>query len=116
MGNLGGGTVSIDEAPILSNISISRSSNSATFTWNTNEASQGQVYYDTTTLTSNEATGPRQLPYVSGAYATDNSGQFSHSITIQNLQADTTYYYLLRSIDSLGNMSMTWPASFHTNQ
>lgn len=110
------GSSNIDAAPIFSNVSVSHSSNSATFTWNTNEASQGQVYYDTNTLTSNEATGPRQQPYVSGAYATDNAGQFNHSITITNLQSNTTYYFLLRSVDSLGNLSMTWPSSFQTNQ
>ncbi len=115
---MGGNTqVSWDSAPILSTPTLQISSNTATISWTTNEASQGQVYYDTAQLQSNEATGPRQLPYVSGAYVYDGTSlQTNHSITLTNLKSDTTYYFLARSIDSTGNMSMTMSKSFHTNQ
>jgi len=104
-----------DTVPVLSSHYVQTSKNSATISWTTNEPTQGQVYYDTVPLIANEATGPSQQPYVSGAYAVDSGGQTSHSITVQNLQANTTYYYLIRSIDSVGNMSMIWPTSFRTN-
>lgn len=105
-----------DSSPTLTSPTVQYGSTSATFTWNTNEPTQGQVYYDTILLHLNEATGPRQQPYVSGAYVTDNSGQMSHSITIRNLQPNTVYYFLTRAVDDVGNMNMTWPSSFRTNQ
>lgn len=114
MGNSTPG-VSFDSAPVLSKPSIQLNGTSATFTWTTNEASQGQVYYDTAPLRADEATGPRQLPFVSGAYSNGSTGQTSHSITVLNLLPATTYYFLTRAIDTNGNMSMTWPSTFRTN-
>lgn len=112
-----GDQLSWDTAPILSSTVISPTNTSATLTWTTNELTQGQVYYDASPLRLNEATGPRQLPYVSGSSVVDSSGlQTTHMVMIQNLQPNTLYYYLTRGIDSTGNMSMTWPSSFHTNQ
>lgn len=116
LGGSTGGQTSWDTSPTLSPTSIQRSRTSATFSWTTNEASQGQVYYNTVPLVFNEATGPRQQPYVSGAYSVDGGGLISHSITIQNLQPNTTYYFLTRAVDNAGNMSMTWPSSFQTTQ
>ena len=114
---LGSGTgVSWDTSPTLSVPAVQYNSSSATFTWTTNESTQGQVYYDTAPLRMNEATGPRQQPFVSGAYVTDNGGQTNHSITVQNLKANTVYYFLTRGVDNTGNMSITWPSSFKTNQ
>ncbi|MFA6270355.1 MAG: peptidoglycan-binding protein [Candidatus Paceibacterota bacterium] len=112
----GGGQTSMNASPILSSANVQYTNNSATIAWTTNVASQGQVYYNNVPLVFNEATGPRQQPYVSGAYSTDNGGTTSHSITIQNLQPNTTYYFLTRAVDTAGNMSMTWPSSFKTNQ
>jgi phosphodiesterase/alkaline phosphatase D-like protein len=87
------------------------------FTWTTPEPTQGQVYWDNTPLQFNEATGPRQQPYVSGNLALDAGGlQTNHTVTVSNLQANTTYYYLVRGVDNVGNMSMVWPSSFRTSQ
>lgn len=113
---MGATPVTWDASPTLTYPAIQRTSNSATFTWTTNEPTQGQVYYDTSALRADEATGPRQLPYVSGSYVAGPSGQLSHSVTIQNLVPNTLYYYLTRAIDNSGNMSMTWPSTFLTNQ
>lgn len=115
-----GGSVSLNMSPILSNpnVQINSTNNNtgnATISWNTNVPTQGQVFYDTANLNSQEATGPRQQPYVSGTEQTDNSGQTNHVITLQNLQSNTTYYYLVRSVDSSGNMSMTNTFTFRTN-
>lgn len=115
----GGGTSSgqsyWDTAPILSAPSINVGPHSVTMTWTTNEPAQGQIYYDTSPLRTDEATGPRQLPYVSGQSVTGNPGQTMHTLTVQNLQSNTTYYFLTRAIDSTGNMSMIWPSSFKTS-
>lgn len=112
----GGGQTSWDTSPILSNPTVQYSNTSATFAWTTNEPTQGQVYWSNTPLQFNEATGPRQQPYVSGTLATDAGGlQTNHTVTVSNLQANTTYYYLVRGVDNVGNMSMVWPSFFRTN-
>lgn len=112
----GGSQTSWDTSPILSNPSVQYSNTTATFAWTTNEPTQGQVYWSNTPLQFDEATGPRQQPYVSGTIALDAGGlQTNHTVTVSNLQANTTYYYLVRSVDNVGNMSMIWPSSFRTN-
>ncbi len=67
---------------------------------------------------ADEETGPNlPLPYISGVFATDGTGmQMAHTITLNNLQSNTLYYYATRGIDSGSNMSMTWPSTFQTNQ
>jgi len=112
----GGGQASWDTSPSLSNPSVQYTNTTAIFTWTTNEPTQGQVYWSNTPLQFNEATGPRQQPYVSGNLALDAGGlQTNHTVTVSNLQANTTYYYLVRGVDNVGNMSMVWPSSFRTN-
>jgi len=113
----GGNQTSWDTVPVLSTPLVQYTNTVATFTWATNEVTRGQVYWDTTPLRADEATGPRQDPYVSGALALDAGGlQINHTVTVSNLQANTVYYYLVRGIDSVGNLTMTWPSSFRTNQ
>lgn len=106
-----------DTSPAINNLNVQYTNTTATFTWTTNEPTQGQVYWDDKAIDSNEATGPRQQPYVSGTLALDAGGlQTNHSVTVSNLRANTTYHYLVRSVDNIGNMSMVWPSSFRTNQ
>lgn len=104
-------------SPILSNLSVQTGATNATFAFNTNVGTKGHVYYDVAPIRFDEATGPRQLPYVSGSAALDEGGlQTNHVITVQNLQPNTTYYYLVRGVDGVGNMSLIWPSSFRTGQ
>jgi peptidoglycan hydrolase-like protein with peptidoglycan-binding domain len=112
-----GNQVSGDTVPILSTPLVQYTNTTATFIWSTNEPTQGQVYWNNIPLQFNEATGPHQQPYVSGTLALDAGGlQTNHTVTVSNLQANTTYYYLVRGIDSVGNVSMIWPSTFRTNQ
>jgi len=111
-----GSNVSWDTVPVLSNPTVTFTNTSATFSWTTNESTTGQVFWSTSPLTANEATGPRQQPYVSGTLAIDSGNlQTGHTVTVSNLQPNTTYYYLVRSTDSAGNMSMIWPRNFRTS-
>lgn len=104
-------------APAMSNISLQANRNSATVNWTTNEPARGQLYYDTTPVQLNEATKYGERPYISGILATNtNEHVYSHSIMIQNLQPNTLYYYVTRSIDDSGNISITLPNTFRTTQ
>lgn len=106
-----------DISPTLSNSSVQYTNTTATFTWNTDMPTTGQIYWSKNPLEFNEMTAPKQLPYVSGTLALDAGGlQTSHSVTVSNLEANTTYYFMMRAIDVNGNMSMLWPSSFRTNQ
>ncbi len=116
----GGGVVqnnaSWDTVPVMSTPNVNRTNTTATFTWNTNELTTGQVYWSTSFIQADEATGPRQMPFIAGTLALDAGGiQSSHSVTVSNLQSNTVYYYVVRNIDAGGNITMTNPVSFRTN-
>lgn len=101
--------------PVLSPVSVQRSQTTVTFSWTTNEPTIGQIYWGTSYVDANEATGPHQTPFVSGTLALDAGGlQTSHTITVSNLQANMTYYFLMRSIDASGDISETLTNSFQT--
>jgi len=105
-----GGTV-----PVLGNVTLQRSSTAVTFAWSTNEPTIGQIYWSNVGIRADEATGPGQTPYVSGTLALDAGGlQYNHSVTVSNLQPNTTYFYFVRSIDASGDMSVVLPNSFST--
>lgn len=104
-------------APMISGVWVQANRNSTTVSWSVDKASKGQLYYDVYPIQSNEATGPFQLPYISGMFVSNNqitSG--TQSLTLQNLNPSTTYHYVVRVIDNLGNVSMTMPMLFNTNQ
>lgn len=112
-----GGGVSWDAVPTLSTPAVSAGATTATLTWTTNEATEGQVFYDKATLRIDEATGPHQLPYASGTLvtATTNGSATSYIATISGLQPNTEYHYFVRVIDSGGNVTMILPTTFRTN-
>ena len=110
-----GGQSSYGTVPVVSPVVIARSQTSATFSWSTNEPTTGQVYWSTSPIRADEATGPGQTPYVSGTLALDGNGlQTSHVVTVSNLQSNTLYYYFVRSIDSSGDMSVVLQNTFQT--
>lgn len=105
----------LNTVPVLSPLSLQRNATSATLTWTTNEPTVGQVYYSTTGIRSDEATGPSQTPFVSGTLALDANGlRTNHSVTIMGLQPNTLYYYFVRSTDASGDMSVMLANTFQT--
>ena len=91
-------TYDVDETgPAISNVAHTAGAESATITWDTNEPSDSRVDYGTSpsALTSSES---------SAALAT------SHSIELDGLAANTTYYYRVTSADGAAN-STTDPAA-----
>ncbi len=83
--------------PVITNVTaVTRDNGTATITWTTDEASSSRVDYGTDpgSLISNN---------------TSASLVTSHSITINDLLINTTYYYRVSSTDGAGNSS-TLPA------
>ncbi len=114
---MGGGTVATDgsiNAAYISGLAISVSNNSANVSWNTNEAAKGVVYYSTSPLVTYENANSVN---VSGGFSTmtDANYNMSQNVSLQNLQANTTYYYMVYTTDQTGNVSVSWPATFRTN-
>jgi peptidoglycan hydrolase-like protein with peptidoglycan-binding domain len=108
----GGGTVSTGQAPLISGVAVSPSSNSVIINWNTNEATKGVVYYSTTPLVTYERATSVD---VSGATAmTDSNFRASQSVAISSLASNTTYYYMVYTTDLEGNVSVTVPSFFRT--
>ena len=81
--------------PILSNLAVTTTSNSATVTWNSNVAGTAKVWYSTSP----------SFNYNTAQYATTAGYTTSENVTIPNLQGGTTYYYVVESLDAQGNFS-----------
>jgi len=116
--SLSGGTTqnSGEQAPTLSTPVVQVVGTTATISWNTDQTAIGQIFYATAPIQSDEASGPHQQPYVSGTGMTLGGGyQQGHTVTLQNLASNTTYYFLVRATNTSGDMSMVLPSSFHTN-
>jgi len=106
-------------APTISNLSVSQvNPTSAEINWTTDKLARGQVFYSTSPIQANEATGPYQLPYIGGAAAAVNSNvgvSNTQFVELSGLQPNTFYYFIIRAIDNSGNVSMSKTQSFQTN-
>ena len=88
--------------PVISAISSSNiSQTGATVTWTTNEASDIQVEYGTTTSY--------------GTVTTLNSSSITaHSVTLANLSPNTLYNFRVKSRDTAGNLAVSANGTFTT--
>ncbi len=108
----GGTSLNGAYAPIITSVTVNTSANNAAVSWYTNESAQGIVYYSTNPLTTYEN---NNSVTVSGQTAMANTNfNNSQNVTLSNLQANTTYYYLIYTTDQAGNVSVTWPTTFRT--
>ena len=99
----GFGTVDPDtDPPVISGVGATPSYDSATIVWTTDEAATSVVDYGTTTSLGTTETG--------SGYA------LSHSMELTGLDAETTYYYRVRSADASGNSSTGSTLSFTTTE
>ena len=71
-------------------------------TWTTNEASNTQVDYGTTTSYGTSST-------------LNSSLVTSHSVGLTGLAASTTYHYRVRSSDAAGNLALSSDFTFTTS-
>jgi len=92
--------------PVMSAIvATGISSTSATITWTTNEQADSKVYYGSV----------NPLVITTGTASVGSSVlTLSHSLTITGLTPNTTYYYLVSSVDASGNKALDTQKSFTT--
>jgi hypothetical protein len=88
--------------PVISGTAVTASFNSAQIGWTTDEIANTMVLWGTS---SHQLTSP---PASKDEFVT------SHSVTLPNLQALTTYYYRVLSADIAGNWAVTSESSFTT--
>jgi peptidoglycan hydrolase-like protein with peptidoglycan-binding domain len=110
---MGGSVVAtVGSAPYISRIATNTNRTYATVSWDTNELATGTVYYSTIPLTTYEN---ENSVTVSGNTAnTDANLRTNQNVSLQNLNPNTLYYYLIYTTDQTGNVSVTWPATFVT--
>lgn len=115
----GGWSLATDvSGPAISYVSKTLSSTSATLSWNTDELASAKVFYHTSPVTMNEGDiNSVGFGATSGLTATnDNVARTSQQVTINNLQPNTTYYYVVVATDLKGNVSVWNPnTTFKTN-
>src|SRR5207247_4304711 len=73
----------------------------ASIAWTTNEASDSQVEYGTTTAYGSSTT-------------LNTSLVTSHSVNLSGLAANTTYHYRVKSRDAAGNLAVSGDQTFTT--
>lgn len=94
-----------DGSPAISNIKVDNvTATKAEIAWSTSERSTSRVYYSTS----------NSWNIGSFRIASDSVMRTEHSITLQNLNDDTKYFYVAESIDADGNISVSSPRSFTT--
>jgi peptidoglycan hydrolase-like protein with peptidoglycan-binding domain len=97
MSGYSGGTGADVSAPIINPETVTMASTSATITWATSEAAHDRVMYGTTW----------PFLYATAPSVSGTSLSPTANITISGLQSHTTYYYVLESIDTSGNVMWT---------
>jgi hypothetical protein len=94
--------------PVLSTTFVSSlSTTNAVISWSTNEASTTQIEYGSAV----DAFGN---PLYGNSTSINNSLVTSHSQTLQNLAAGTTYHYRVKSKDAAGNLAISKDYTFVT--
>ncbi|MBU1165087.1 fibronectin type III domain-containing protein [Patescibacteria group bacterium] len=93
-----------ETAPVITNVVVTPSNTSAVITWTTDEESNSTVEYATESLSTATSTET----------VTDSDLVTSHSLELNNLTAETTYYYIVKSADSNSNIATTTESTFTT--
>lgn len=91
-------------APVISNISSSVSTNTAEVSWDTDESSDSKVWYSTTT----------PIVLDSSSFIESINLVASHDVSLLDLNASTTYYFIVGSTDESDNEATSTELSFTT--
>lgn len=110
---LGGGWKGSSDisGPQISTVTQSIASNSATFTWITNENATAKIFYYTDWVLMNEGDiNSVGFGSTNGWTATNDGGARTfQQVTITGLQSNTLYHYVIVSTDQSGNVSVWNP-------
>lgn len=87
-------------APVLSAITATPGTTSATIMWTTNESSNSKVVFGTTTSY--------------GSIVTNGSLALSHSLSLSGLATGTLYHFQVTSVDAAGNIATSSDMTFTT--
>ena len=101
-----------DSAAIITNVGLTSGANSAIVHWTTNEPARGTVYYSNAPMPMSETL--TDVTIVGNSTMTDTALHNQQDVTLSGLQGNTTYYYVIYTKDAMGNVQMTWPATFKT--
>lgn len=112
----GGTTAGDASAPIITSMGIASSTSTGpvSVSWTTNESATGIVFYSTSPLILAEASGPRQAPVITGTNVQNvtTGANTSNTALLNSLTPGSAYYYVIQSIDTAGNVTISWPSVF----
>lgn len=91
----------IADNPVISDISVFTTTNSAAIVWSTSEPATGKVDYGFTSAYGQST-------------PVDSNLKYSHLIEITNLEINRSYHYMITSSDENGNTSTTQDLTFTT--
>ena len=95
-------------SPVISDMKAEvENDSSVTIGWKTDEASDSEVFYSTTT--------PVEVDSDSTASVSSDSMVTEHSLQISGLNASTKYYFVIESRDGEDNVGSSAESSFTTN-
>lgn len=95
------------------NVRVTTDTDSATITWNSINSARGKVHYQTSFPTMTEASAVSPA-LISGTVVTAGTYSNAHSITLNDLDRNTTYYYVVESVNLDGHQDIIWPNTFRT--
>jgi len=88
--------------PVITSVADTNTTdNSTTIFWNSSTSSDSYVYYSTSPSLSE----PKVAGSATMVSESATPGVFQHQVGLSGLTAGTTYYYLVKSTDSLGNIT-----------
>ena len=96
-----------NQYPVISSVVTTVSTSTINIGWKTNENTTDRVYYSTTL--------PVMINASSTSYVSNASTTKTHALSLTNLSANTTYYLVIESTDTAGNVSTSATFSAKTN-
>lgn len=106
-------------APQIYNLSVVPSGRNVSVSLSSSEAVKGTVFFDTIPINWNnwnDAVMSLAVPAISGTQNTDSTFSLNKQFNLNNLSANTVYYYTLTITDQSGNISVIVPRTFTTGQ
>lgn len=109
-------------APVVNSFNVNTGDRKAVISWTTNEKTRGVVFFGTTTPVVVKATTTTKGGMLNSVYSTNGSMSVvdedgvrtTGSLTLRNLQSNTTYYAVLAVRDSSGNVTVSGVQTFTT--